>query len=260
MFHHFMFLETAMPNTVYASYNGSQKGFTVRDLRLNQTFFLNTGFDISWIAAGPNSDVYLTSANNIYHYKADGTLLQKMTFPDTGIKYIGITATSDRVYATYTGSQVGVTVRDLNLNQLSCFGTAFTASGIAAGDASDLYLTAQNHIYHYNVNGTLISDMAFPVTSINYTDVTVLDDRVFASYNGSQLGFTVRDRNLNQLSYASTGFNINSIAAGKSNTVYLASANHLYIYSAAGSLIYDMNFPDHGVNYTGVSAVFLQQT
>ena len=115
------------------------KGFTVRDLRLNQTFFLNTGFDISGIAAGPNSDVYLTSANNIYHYKADGTLLQKMTFPDTGIKYIGITATSDRVYATYTGSQVGVTVRDLNLNQLSCFGTAFTASGIAAGDASDLY-------------------------------------------------------------------------------------------------------------------------
>ena len=83
-----------------------------------------------------------------------------------------------------------------------------------------------------------------PVTSINYTDVTVLDDRVFASYNGSQLGFTVRDRNLNQLSYASTGFNINSIAAGKSNTAYLASANHLYIYSAAGrSLIYDMNFP-----------------
>lgn len=146
MFHHFMFLETAMPNTVYASYNGSQKGFTVRDLRLNQTFFLNTGFDISGIAAGPNSDVYLTSANNIYHYKADGTLLQKMTFPDTGIKYIGITATSDRVYATYTGSQVGVTVRDLNLNQLSCFGTAFTASGIAAGDASDLYQIGRAHV------------------------------------------------------------------------------------------------------------------
>ena len=153
MFHHFMFLETAMPNTVYASYNGSQKGFTVRDLRLNQTFFLNTGFDISGIAAGPNSDVYLTSANNIYHYKADGTLLQKMTFPDTGIKYIGITATSDRVYATYTGSQVGVTVRDLNLNQLSCFGTAFTASGIAAGGG----LRGRRHARH-TAAGAVVHD------------------------------------------------------------------------------------------------------
>jgi hypothetical protein len=249
-----------MTNNVYASYNGSQKGFTVRDLNLNQLSFCNTGFNINSIAAGANGDLYLTSANRIYHYKADGTLINTMTFPDAGINYTSITVTVDHVYASYSGSQVGVTVRDLNLNQLSWFATPFVTSGIAAGTNNDLYLASGNHIYHYGTNGALIYDMVFPINTINYTDVTVLGDKVYASYNGSQLGFTVRDLNLNQLSYCNTGFSISSIAAGKSGNVYLASANNLYNYTASGALIYDMRFPDTGVNYTGVSVVFVSLT
>jgi hypothetical protein len=249
-----------MANNVYASYNGSQKGFTVRDLNLNQLSFCNTGFDINAVAAGPNGDLYLTSANHIYHYRADGVLISTMTFPDVNVHYIGITATADRVYASYTGSQTGVTIRDLNLNQLSFFPTAFTASGIAAGAHNDLYLTAANHIYHYGVNGVLIMDMTFPINTINYTDITVLGEHVYAAYNGSQQGVTVRDLNLNQLSCFNTGFNIHSLAAGKSSNVYLASANHLYNYSVNGVLIYDMSFPDTGVNYTGLSVVFVSLT
>lgn len=247
-------------NRVFASYNGSQQGFTVRDMGLDQLSFCNTGFNINSIAAGANDDLYLASANHLYHYKADGTLLTDMTFPDERINYTSVTVRGSRVYATYEGSQVGVTIRDLNLNQLSCFNTSFVTNGLAAGANNDLYLTSTNHIYHYDTDGTQIADMAFPISSINYTDVTVIGDKVFASYNGSQLGFTVRDLTLNQLSYSNLGFDINSIAAGVNDDVYLASTNHLYNYAADGTLIADMNFPIPTINYTGVSVVFVTLT
>lgn len=247
-------------NTVYASYNGSQQGFTVRDLGLDQLSYCNTGFNINSIAAGANDDLYVASANHLYHYKADGSLITDMTFPDKGINYKSITVRGSRVFATYEGSQVGVTIRDLNLNQLAFFSTSFVTNGLAAGENNDLYLTSANHIYHYATDGTLISDMAFPISSINYTDVTVLGDKVFASYDGSQQGFTVRDLALNQLSYSNLGFDINSIAAGGNDDVYLASANHLYNYSTDGTLIADMNFPISTINYTGVSVVFVTLT
>ena len=76
---------------------------------------------------------------------------------------------------------------------------------------------------------------------------------VYASYDGSYQGVTVRDLALNQQSYFGTGFNINGIAAGPNNTVFLASGNHLYDYNANGTLITDMTFPDTGINYTDVS-------
>ncbi|MGI0117607.1 hypothetical protein [Zooshikella sp. RANM57] len=247
-------------NNVYASYNGSQRGFTVRDFQLNQLSFASTDFDFHSIAAGPNDDVYLTSWNHIFHYDTNGTLIKDMKFPDGGIIYASVIVRGDRVYAAYEGSQLGVTVRDLNLNQLSFFNTGVKANGIAAGPNNDVFVAAGNHIYHYKTNGTLIKDMEFPISTINYTDVTVIGNRVYASYNGSQKGFTIRDMNLNQLSYTNTGFDINGIAAGPENDLYLASANHIYNYNTNGSLIKDMTFPDNRINYTGVSVIFTTLT
>ncbi len=247
-------------NNVIASYNGSQLGFTIRDFGLEQESYSNINIDINGIAAGGHDDLYITSANNIYHYRKDGTLLNTMTFPDKGIIYNSIAVTQDRVYATYSGSQVGVTVRDLNLNQRSYFATNFVASGIAAGTHNDLYLTANNHIYRYKTDGTLLEDMEFPISTIEYTDVSVLGNRVYASYKGSQKGVTVRNVKLKQLSYFNTGIEFNSIAAGPDRNVYLASHNHIYNYSTSGNLIADMNFPIPSINYTSVSVVFTRLT
>ena len=80
---------------------------------------------------------------------------------------------ANNVYASYNGPQVGFTVRDLTLNQLSFFNTGVNASGIAAGPDDDVYITAGNHIINYKTNGTLIKDMTFPITTINYTGVAV---------------------------------------------------------------------------------------
>jgi hypothetical protein len=247
-------------SNVYASYNGSQLGFTIRNLGLDQLSYTNIGKEINSIAAGANNDLYVAAGNQLLHYAQDGTLLKDMTFPDTGINYTSLTVKSDRLYAAYNGSQVGFTVRDLNLNQLAYVPTSFVSSGIAAGSNNDLFLTSSNHIYHMKSDGTLIQDMAFPISSINYTDVSVLGDRVLASYNGSQQGFTVRDLNLQQLTCTNTGFDINAIAAGPSDNVYLASANHLYNYDQNGTQIEDMTFPLNSINYTGVSLVFVSLT
>lgn len=245
-----------MGNNVFASYNGPQIGFTVRDFALNQLSFQNIGINANGIAAGPNDDVFLVSANHIYHYNVNGTLITDMAFPIPTINYTGVVVKGDRVYACYQGSQQGVTVRDLALNQLSFFDTGVNASGIAAGPNDDVYITAGNHIINYKTNGTLIKDMVFPIPTINYTDVTVVCNTVYASYNGSQQGFTVRDLQLNQLSFVAIAANIKSIAAGPNNDVYLASANHLLNYSANGALIKDMAFPDPAINYTGVAVTF----
>jgi hypothetical protein len=245
-----------MSNQVLSSYNGSQIGFTVRDFALNQTSFQNIGINANAIAAGNNNDVFLASANHLYHYGTNGTLIANMTFPDAGIIYTGVVVKGDRVYASYKGSQQGVTVRDLNLVQLSCFNTGVNASGIAAGPNNDVYIAAGSHLINYRTDGTLIKDMAFPDTGVNYTDVTVLGGTVYASYNGSQQGFTVRDLALNQSSFVAIAANIHSIAAGPNNDVYLASANKLLNYSAGGQLIKDMTFPISTINYTGVTVTF----
>lgn len=242
-----------MVSTVFASYNGSQLGFTVRNLQLVQLSAVGTGHNFRSISAGPNNDVYMTSANHIYHYSAAGALITDMTFPDAGISYTGVSATADHVYACYAGSQLGVTVRDLNLNQQSFFATGLHANGIAAGQNNDVYVVAGNHIYNYAANGTLIRNMTFPDTGINYTDVSVYGGLVYASYSGSQHGFTIRDLALNQLSFASLAINISSIAAGPRGDVYLASANHLYNYAPNGTLITNMTFPSNTINYSGIS-------
>lgn len=157
------------------------------------------------------------------------------------------------VYASYSGSQLGVTQRTDGLAQTNYFGTGVQARGLALGANNDLYIAAGNHLINYSTSGALINDMAFPIASINYTDVDVGGGYVVASYNGSQLGFTVRDYALNQSNAVSTGFNINGIAAGDNNHVYLASGNHLYDYLTNGTQVTNMTFPDQGINYTDVA-------
>ncbi|MFY9260361.1 MAG: DUF6765 family protein [Gallionella sp.] len=245
--------QTKAPVVVYATYNGSQLGVTVRDLKLNQLSCFNTGINARAIAAGPNNDVYLASGNCLYNFTAEGVLITVMTFPISTINYTSLAVHGDKVYASYTGSQQGVTVRDLKLNQISYFNTGVDASGIAAGTNNDLYLAAGNRLIQYATNGTLITDMTFPDASITYTDVAVKGDNVFASYTGSQKGVTVRDLKLNQISWFNTNINASSITVGASNDVYLAEGNHLYNYDINGALIIDMTFPIPSVNYTGIS-------
>ncbi len=249
-----------MSNNVFASYNGSQVGFTVRTFGLDQQSFSNNGVNANGIAAGPDGDVYIAAANHIYHFKADGTLIRDMAFPDARINYTSVVVKGDRVYASYSGSQKGVTVRDLGLSQLKWFNTGVDANGIAAGPNDDLFIAAANSILHYKTDGTLINRMTFPVASINYTDVSVLGDTVFASYNGSQKGFTVRDLALNQRSFSNIGVDISGIAAGPNGDVYLSSANHIYNYKIDGTLIKDMTFPDKSINYSSVAVIFTTLT
>ncbi len=249
-----------MSNFVYASYNGSQLGVTVRTMDLVQINFVPTKFKVADVAAGGNDDFFICSANGIYHYNNAGTLLNTMIFPDTGVNYISLSVRGNRLYAAYVGSQVGFTVRDLNLVQQSFVALPFNPSGIAAGKDNNVYLTGANSIYNYGTNGTLINTFTWPSTSINYTSVTTFCDRVYAGYNGSQLGFTVRNLDLVQQNAVSTGFNVASVAAGPNKDVYLASTNHLYLYEEGGTQLIDMNFPDPGVDYNGVSACFSSLT
>ena len=162
---------------------------------------------------------------------------------------------ANNFFAAYNGVQQGVTVRTLKLQQVSFIQTPHAVNGVAAGPNNDLYMVCRNHIYNYSVNGTLIRDMNFPDIGVNYTDISVRGDRVYASYDGSQKGFTVRDLALNQLAFFPTPFSISGIAAGTNNDVYLASGNRLYRYGTNGVVLNVMVFPDAGVVYTDVAVI-----
>ncbi|MBI5938033.1 MAG: hypothetical protein HY850_09320 [Betaproteobacteria bacterium] len=164
-------------------------------------------------------------------------------------------AGADAVYASYTGSQQGVTIRDVNtLNQYVWFNTGINASGINVDSGNNIYLPAGNQIRKYSLSGSLLVKMTFPISSINYTDVAVSGNKVYASYTGSQQGVTIRDANtLNQLSYFNTGINASGIAVDSSNNIYLSAGNRLRKYNSGGTLLVEMVFPDAGINYTGIA-------
>ena len=164
-------------------------------------------------------------------------------------------ANANTVYSSYTGSQQGFTVRDANtLKQDSFCGTGINANGISVDSSSNVYLAAGNHLVKYSTNCKLLKDMTFPDSTINYTDVAVNGNKVYASYTGSQQGFTIRDANtLDQSSYCGTGINANGISVDSSSNVYLAAGNHLIKYSANCKLLKDMAFPDSTINYTGIA-------
>ena len=239
--------------TVYASYTGSQLGVTQRDQALNQTNAFSTGVTASGIAVGVSNDLYLAAGNHLYNYGTGGNLITDMTFPDPAINYTDVDVGGGHVVASYKGSQQGVTIRNYGLGQLHAFNTGFNINGIAAGANNNVYLASGNHLYDYNVNGTLITNMTFPDVGINYTDVDYGNGMVVASYTGSQRGVTLRDLGLGQTSFFGVAFEIDAIALGTNNDVYLASGNHLYDYALDGSLITDMTFPDSRIVYTGIA-------
>ena len=243
----------AAPIVVYATYAGSQQGVTVRNQGLVQTNVFGTGVTASGIALGVNNDLYISAANQIRNYNVNGSLINTMTFPDPAINYTDVDVGDGRVVASYSGSQQGVTIRDYGLNQSFSFNTGFNISGIAAGANAHVYLSSGNHLYDYLIDGTLVTDMTFPDTGINYTDVAYSNGMVFASYSGSQRGVTTRNLALGQTSFFSVAFEIDSIAIGGNNDIFLASGNHLYNYSLTGSEITHMEFPDAGILYTGIA-------
>lgn len=159
------------------------------------------------------------------------------------------------LYASYNGPQLGFTIRDTNtLNQRAWRDTGIVATGIAVDDAGNVYLPAANHLRKYSQSGNLLTDMAFPIASINYTDVAVNGDKLYATYNGSQLGVTVRNlSDLTQIRYFDTGVSASGIAVDPSGNIYTTSANHIRKYDAAGNLLVDMTFPIASINYTAIA-------
>ena len=245
--------QQASAQIMYGSYGGTQKGVTVRDSFLNQSTFIPIPFTPRSISAGLTNTFYVTVNNNIYRYGANGALLKSFTFPDPLIKYTSATLAGGKFYVSYKGSQLGVSVRNpATLVQTAFFATSFSPNAIAAGPTGTLFLASGNHLYKYSTSGAQLIDMAFPDLGVNYTGIAVKDNRVYASYIGSQQGVTVRDLNLVQLSFFGTLFSPTGIAAGLNNDVYLSAVNHLFRYTTSGTLL--KNAPFVTINYTGIAS------
>lgn len=246
----------ASADAVYASYDGSQLGFTIRDVNtLNQYIWHDTGVSASGIAVDSNNNVYMPSTNHIRKYDLSGNLLVNMTFPDSGIIYTDVAVNGNRLYASYKGSQKGVTTRDTGtLNQLSYFNTGVNANGIAVDANNNIYIAAANQIIKYNSTGTVLVKMTFPISSINYTGVAINGNFVYACYTGSQQGVTKRDINtLNQVQYFNTGINASGISLDAGGNIFLTAGNHIRKYNNGGTMLKDMTFPISSINYTGVA-------
>ena len=242
----------AQAGTIYASYTDSQRGVTVRDENLEQSDALSMDFAPSAIGDGIDGTFYTLSKNNIYHYDNKGAELAHFAWEDSTIKYTGVALHGMNIYVTYTGSQTGISVRDAEtLEQSDVFPTPFAPSAIVVDDNGIIYLAARNHLYKYSNDGQLLIDMNFPDKTINYSGITVKGDKVYASYNGSQTGFTIRDNKLEQEDFVETRFSPTGIAAGDSNDVYLSTKDNLFRYSVDGKQLKKMNFPQ--ITYTGVT-------
>ncbi len=241
---------------LYASYTGSQLGFTIRHANtLKQYAWRDTGIVASGIAVDASNNVYLPAANHLRKYNSDGALLVDMTFPIPSINYTDVAVSGNKLYATYNGSQLGVTVRNTSdLSQTQYFNTGVSASGIAVDPSGNFYITADNHIRKYSPAGNLLVDMTFPIDSINYTAIAFSGGYVYASYNGSQLGVTKRDANtLKQVQYFDTSLDAEGISVSTEGNIYLSAGNQLRKYNNSGALQKDMTFPIPSINYSGVT-------
>lgn len=171
-----------------------------------------------------------------------------------GIGLFGaIQAQAGLIYAVYTGSQNGVTVRDADtFAQQTFFDPGFVINGIAAGRNNDIYLTGANSIYRYSNTGTLLNSFSWPDTSIVYRSITVGDGQLFTAYQGSQVGITVRDAStLIQSAAFLTSLN-NGVGSASENTMYRVAGNNITRYDNSGAILNSFDFPDMGINYTNV--------
>lgn len=239
---------------VYGAYNGSQQGVTIRDSELNQSTFIDTGFSPNAIAAGPANSFYLASQNRLFRLNAKGGTLKQFSFPDPAVNYTGVAYGKNKVYAAFNGSQLGVSIRKFNtLEQTGFFLTPFSPNAIAPGPDNTLFMVSGNHLYKYTTSGQQLVDKAFTADpGVNYTGIVVKGKRVYASYDGSQTGVTVRDLELVQLSFFDTPFSPTGIGAGINNDLYLSATDHLYRYKTTGKELVDIEFPF--IHYTGVAS------
>lgn len=245
---------------VYATYIDTLNpdGFTVRDsvnlanqYAYHDTSPVNAASGLTLL----NDNLYMTAGNSIYKYSTSGTLINQFSWGDNTLSYTDVTTGNGQLYATYTGSQNGITIRDLtSLGQYTYFDTGVAATGIIAGASNDLYITAGNSIYHYGTNGSLLNSFSWLDNSITYTDVTITDGKLFATYTGSQNGITIRDlSSLGQYSYFDTGVSATGITAGYSNDLYITAGDGLYHYSTNGTLLNQFNWPQGNVTYTDIA-------
>ena len=240
---------------IYAAYEGSQTGVSVRDSNsFNQIGNFGTNFTIDGIVAGTRDRLYYVSNNSIYRYLNDGTLLQIFTWP-SGINYSDVSFDGESLSSSYYGVQLGVTNRDSNsLVQNVSFATGINGSSITKGLDSDLYLTSGNSIYNFSNGGSLLNTMTFPNSGINYTDVTVQGGLLVASYGGVANGITIRDADtLTQLSYFNLDFSINGIDSGDNSDIFLAGGNSLYKYGLDSSQLNSFTWGDNSITYTDIA-------
>lgn len=245
----------AQADLIYTTYSGSQNGVTVRDaVSLNQINFFDPGFAINGIAAGVGNELYLTSANSIYRYDNAGNQLASFSWPNNSITYTSTTLGNGSLYTAYQGSQIGVTVRDAStLVQSTAFSTSLN-NGIGSNLEDSFFRVTGNTIQHVQSDGTVLANLNFSDAGVNYTNVDVGSGVIYASYNGSQRGVTVRDStSLVQSDFWDPGFDTNGLAAGGNDDLYLTNANTIYRYGAGGNLINSMTFPDNRIVYDDIA-------
>lgn len=242
---------------VYSSYQGSQLGVTERTSQLVQTNAFSTGIEATGITAGASQDLYLSAGNGLYHYSTGGSLLNQFNWFDDTIQYTDVTYGNGAIYATYVGSQQGVTVRDAtSLVQTDVFGTGLNATGIVYAPDNTLYLSADNGLYHYSTSGTLLNLFNWYDNTIQYTDVTYGNGSIFATYVGSQQGVTVRDgTSLVQTGVFGTGLNATGLVYESGDTLYLSAGNGLFHYTTSGLQLHQFNWYDDTIQYTDVAVL-----
>ena len=158
---------------VQATIAGSQLGVENRRDVFEKTSDFDTGVTAPGIVAGYRNDVYISSANSLYRYRNDGTLLGSFTWPDEGIIYDDVAVGHGNLYAAYRGVSRGITVRDpITFVQSKFITTGIEATGIAAGFDNDIYLSAGNSLYRYRNDGTLLNSFSLSGTDIEYTSIT----------------------------------------------------------------------------------------
>jgi hypothetical protein len=166
----------------------------------------------------------------------------------------GLAHAGGNIYATYSGSQIGVTIRDAGtLAQSNSFSTANVSSGLAAAGSTNMFITSGSTLYEYNTAGALEQSYTFPDPATLYNGATVSGNQEMFSYMGDQMGFSVRDANLNQINFVSQSFVPSGIAAGNNTNVYETNANSIYDYSLTGTLLDSETFPDPAVVYGRIS-------
>lgn len=257
----------AHANTLYATYldtSSDPDGVTVRDASNLDTQKSYYDTKLSGQASGVtllNNNLYISAGNGIYKYSTNGNQINQFTWHDDSLSYTDVTTGNGRLYATYSGSQHGITIRDLhNLSQYSSFETGVAATGIIAGISNDLYITAGNSIYRYGTDGSVLNHFSWGDDSITYTDVTIVNGKLLATYTGSQNGVTIRDLNsLSQYSSFETGVVASGITAGHNGDVYITAGDGIYQYATNGTLNGQFKWGSNNIIYTDVAVASIPE-